>query len=128
MKHAFTLLVADSNAFVRAFLQRELSADGYQVETAEKAREIFDHLRSGSPADLIIMDLDMPLKIGFEVLRRLYNLLPRVPVVIYTNYMEYEHHEKVQWVDAFVEKSGDPTALKAAVATVFCSYDAHCMD
>jgi len=49
-------------------------------------------------------------------------------VVIYTNYMEYEHHEKVQWVDAFVEKSGNPTALKEAVATVLCLYDAHCMD
>ncbi|MBS3758999.1 MAG: response regulator [Desulfobacterales bacterium] len=128
MKNAFTLLVADSNPYVRSFLQRELAGEGYQVRVAGTSKEIFNCFRSGCPPDLLVMDLDMPVKIGLEVLRRLYNLVPRIPVVVYTHHMEYDHHADAQGVDIFIEKNGNPIPLKNAIADVLHSHHTHCIE
>ena len=128
MKNEFTLLIADSNPHVRSFLQRELAADGYQVKSTGTAKAIFVVLWADEAPDLLIMDLDMPLEIGLEVLRRLYNFVPRTPVIIYTHLTEYQHHPQVQWVDAFIEKNGSPIPLKEVIADVLHSYYAHCID
>ena len=128
MKTEFTLLIADKNPYVRSFLERELAAEGYQVKAIGTRKELFNCLRSEYPPDLIVMDLDMPVKIAMEVLMQLHSLVPPTPVVVYTNYMEYEYDEKVQWVDAFVEKSGSPEPLKKAIAEVLHSHYAHCIE
>lgn len=128
MKNEFTLLIADTNPYVRSFLQRELAGEGYQVRLAGTSKEIFDCFRSDCPPDLLVMDLDMPVKIGLEVLRRLYNYVPRIPVVVYTHHVEFEHHAPAEWVDAFIEKNGSPIPLKNAIADVLHSHYAHCID
>lgn len=111
------LLVADPNPYVRSFLERELGSAGYRVKAAGSVKEIFACLRQTHP-DLLIMDLAMPVRIGLKVLSRLQSLVPPTPVVIYTHHMEYEDHDQVRWVNAFVEKSGDPAHLETVIAGV----------
>ena len=118
MEKPWILLVADSNPHVRSFLKRELSAFGYQVHIAASVKEIFAGLKSEPSPDLLILDINMPVKIGLEVLARLRKLIPRPPVIIYTDLVEYQQHEQVRWVSAFVEKNGSPIPLKQAIEDV----------
>src|SRR6056297_2284965 len=77
MEKPLLILVADSNPHVRSFLRRELSASGYQVNIAASVKEIFTNLKSEPSPNLLILDINMPVKIGLEVLARLRKLIPR---------------------------------------------------
>ncbi len=127
METEYVLLVADSNPYVRSFLKRELTESGYQVKIAGSAKEIFASLKSAAPPDILILDLNMPLKIGLQVLSQLHKLVPRPQVIVYSDLVEYRHHETVQWVNAFVEKNGSPIPLKNAIEKVLQTRHAHRM-
>ena len=118
MEKEFVLLVADSNPYIRSFLKRELTESGYKVKIAGSVKEIFASLKPENPPDLLILELDMPLKIGLEVLDRLHNLVPMPQVIVYTHLVEYQYIEQLQWIDAFVEKNGSPLPLKKVIAEV----------
>jgi len=61
------ILVADDNEAVRVMLEDILSEAGYKVETAVDGLETFNMLRK-EEFDLVILDLLMPQKSGFEIL------------------------------------------------------------
>src|SRR5215210_433791 len=62
---------------------------GYEVLTAADGVRALD-LLSTTPADCIILDLEMPGMDGFEVLRSLDRLGSEVPVIVYTGTGNYE--------------------------------------
>src|SRR5262249_37906661 len=64
------LLVVDDDRRIRDLLLRFLSADGYQVTTAETAAEARAKL-GGLDFDLLILDVMMPGETGFELARAL---------------------------------------------------------
>ena len=57
---------------------------GYQCTTTSNFQEFFDHLQH-QPVDLVLLDVCMPQKDGFEVLRTL-RLEKKVPVLFVTGY------------------------------------------
>lgn len=61
------LLVIDDNKVNRMLLSRNLEMQGHAVETAENGLEGLEKIRSGS-FDLVLLDIDMPVMNGFEVL------------------------------------------------------------
>ncbi len=61
------ILVADDNLAVRIMLEDILSEAGYDIVTAEDGRKAFDALQN-EKFDLVILDLLMPQKSGFEIL------------------------------------------------------------
>jgi len=128
MEKPLLILVADSNPHVRSFLRRELSASGYQVNIAASVKEIFTNLKSEPSPNLLILDINMPVKIGLEVLARLRKLIPRPSVIVYTDLVEYQQYEQVRWVSAFVEKNGSPIPLKQAIEVVLQKNAANLMN
>jgi DNA-binding response OmpR family regulator len=114
----FVILVADGSAHIRDFLMRELQSEGYGVQLASDHGELFAHLDKDPVADLVVLDLNLPFYGGMDVLVRLQNRTPPVPIVIHTIFTEYEHHSTVRAADAFVEKQGDPAALLQAIDMV----------
>ncbi len=80
----FTLLIAERNRNVRAFLRREFAADGYLVKLAKDDRELFKIVDADAAADLLILDMDMPFAGGLAVLEELQRRKPLLPVVIHT--------------------------------------------
>ncbi|HKQ61707.1 MAG TPA: response regulator [Candidatus Polarisedimenticolaceae bacterium] len=70
MNRVRTILVVDDDAFIRRPLQLILDAEGFQAETAvdgeDCLRRAADH-----PFDLIILDVMMPGRDGFDVCRAL---------------------------------------------------------
>ena len=118
MPKEFKILVADPNPHIRQFLKRELMHSGYYVIEAANYNEIFHRITGAPPPDLIIFDLDLPYISGLDALKRLHNLVPPIPTIIYSDLTEYEGHPDIQKTEAFIEKNDDPSVLFNTVTDV----------
>lgn len=77
------ILVVDDDSELRALLQRFLSEHGYHVRTADGGKAMSIALQR-EPADIIVLDLMMPVEDGLAVLRRLRGGGDVTPVVMLT--------------------------------------------
>ncbi|MBV9572268.1 MAG: response regulator transcription factor [Alphaproteobacteria bacterium] len=75
------ILVVDDEPPIRRFLRTSLSANCYHVLEAEDGGTALDKIRRNH-VDLIILDLGLPGKDGFEVIRRLREEGSTIPIVI----------------------------------------------
>ena len=73
------LLVDDESSF-REPLQRVLQQAGFQVETAGDGQSALDQYRR-QPADLVLIDLIMPIKEGLETIPELRRLNPSLKII-----------------------------------------------
>lgn len=64
---ARTVLLVDDSAFFREMLSPVLKAAGYRLMTAGSAEEALGMLSSGTQVDVVVTDIDMPGKGGFEL-------------------------------------------------------------
>ena len=103
----FMILIADRNPHVRKFLSRELAAEGYRVLTAKDGREVLRILDAGEPPDLLVFDLEIPDVSGLQILKKLQDRDPPLPVVVHTFLNEYANHPAVKKSAAFIEKTGE---------------------
>jgi PAS domain S-box-containing protein len=67
-RKAGSILLADDNADMRAYVQRILVESGYQVHAVANGREALDALRAGMLPDLVLSDVMMPELDGFALL------------------------------------------------------------
>jgi CheY-like chemotaxis protein len=118
MVTSFVILIADPNPFVRSFLSRELSAEGHQTVEAGSSLEIFEQLKGERPPDLLVTELDWPVSIGISVLERIQNLVPPIPLIVFTHLTEYEFHPAVQNADDFIEKNENPQDLLNSISAI----------
>ncbi len=78
-----SILVVDDDASVREMLVRVLNGEGYQawaVASGEEALALSERHRF----DLVMLDLTLPEKTGWDVFEALVNRKPFLPVVIIT--------------------------------------------
>ena len=80
-----TILVADDNAFSRELMRELLEASGHAVLEAVDGRHALDLIRHCTP-DLVFLDLQMPVRDGFSVIRELLSddHFGKLPVVAVT--------------------------------------------
>ena len=75
------VLVVDDEETLLRVVQRMLSRDGTQVETAAGGPQALEILRRGRRFDCIVSDLMMPVMDGMEFLREVRQLDLDVPMV-----------------------------------------------
>lgn len=63
------VLMAEDESEVLSIMSRKVAAQGYTVITANDGEEAWEKIQKESP-DVIVLDLVMPKRNGFEVLRR----------------------------------------------------------
>lgn len=80
-----TVLIADDNAFVRTALYEffEREPDFQVCATVENGLEAIEEASRLHP-DLIVLDLKMPLMNGLEAARVLKDVMPEVPLIMYS--------------------------------------------
>jgi len=78
-----TILLVDDDPAVRHMLSRLLSEEHYHVVPAMNGVEALD-LAQTDPIDLVLLDLNLPMKDGWETFERLTSRDPFLPVVIIT--------------------------------------------
>jgi len=76
------ILVVDDEEEILGLIDKALSAEGYEVATAETAVDAMNKARTMSP-DLILIDIVLPDMEGPEVVRRLSEdpLTERIPAI-----------------------------------------------
>lgn len=80
-----TVLVADDDPDIRALLTLNLELSGYSVAEAENGGQASELARSLLP-DLIVLDVMMPVRDGFDILQQLKadEATTAIPVVMLT--------------------------------------------
>lgn len=79
------ILVVDDDASLRRVIEFSLAETGYQVQTAASGEEGLA-LFEKQPADAVVTDITMPGMSGLDVLRKLQERAPGLPVIIITAY------------------------------------------
>ena len=77
------ILIAEDEARIASFLEKGLRANGFATEIASDGEEALRLARSGG-FDLLVLDLGLPGKDGFDVLRELRAVDRSLPVIILT--------------------------------------------
>ncbi len=86
------ILIADDEPVNRQVLLNQLTLDGYEVTTARDGEEVLALVDTKEPFDLVILDVMMPKKTGYEVskLLREHYSLTELPILIVTARMQIE--------------------------------------
>lgn len=79
MKHE--ILVVDDEPGIRLLLTDVLNAEGYDVVTAKTGVEALKKINE-SPFDLIILDCQLPILDGLEVVQQLKNDQQVIPIIM----------------------------------------------
>jgi len=83
------ILIVDDEEDVITILKKKLEAEGFSVVTAKDGVEGFKQTQAESP-DLILLDIIMPNKDGFQMLKDLQadEKLRKIPVIMVTGKAE----------------------------------------
>lgn len=90
------ILIADDEPDILQITDKKISQKGYDVITAADGEEAWQKIQDESP-DIVILDLNMPKKNGFEVLQELRKNPPEEkwqPVIIVSARTELDDVKK----------------------------------
>src|SRR5258708_4749476 len=85
-----TILVADDDEAVRQSLRRVLSGHGYEVVLAADGQSALEQFDPGK-IDLLLLDLDLPVRNGWDTFARITSESPTLPVIIITGQSDQLH-------------------------------------
>ena len=83
------ILIAEDDKFLSSAYRVKLAKEGFEVKIAENGTDLLEQLKTYTP-DLIILDLVMPNKDGFEVLKEIKanDKWKMIPVIIASNLVQ----------------------------------------
>ena len=116
-----TLLMVDDHALVRKGLRAIVQEDlpNVNVEEAGTAREGLEALRQ-HPADAVVLDLGLPDHTGLDLLKRIHQEWPRLPVLILSMYDEEQYGLRAMRAGAsgYLSKGSAPENLVFALKKI----------
>lgn len=118
-----SVLVVEDDAHMLEMILIVLSREGYRVWGAVNGREALAEMES-SPADLVVLDVMMPVMDGWDLCRELRLLNPELPIIMIT--AKHETSQKVKGfslgADDYLVKPFDPQELVVRVKAVLRRY------
>ncbi|HSW03979.1 response regulator transcription factor [Aquabacterium sp.] len=115
------VLVADDHVLVRQGLRQVLATSDEVVLTAEakNAWEVIERVRQGG-IDIVLLDMSMPGPSGVELIRRLRDEAPRVPILVLSMHVDVQIASRAIKAGAsgYLTKDCEPETLLEAIRTV----------
>jgi two-component system sensor histidine kinase/response regulator len=115
-----SILVVDDSSLNRDMLSDFIDLLGHDVRLAENGLKGLESMRE-SPPDILLLDLDMPVMNGIEVLEHLAadDDLKHIPVIVISGRDDMEHMARVIALGAtdFLSKPFNPTILEARLGS-----------
>jgi len=103
-----TILIVEDDEFLRSLTAKRLEKENYHIEVAIDGENAISVMETTRP-DLILLDLLLPGKDGFEVLKKIRETEATkiIPVIIFSNLGQKEDIEKAKalGVDDFLIKA-----------------------
>lgn len=87
------VLVVDDEQLAADSIAEHLEHFGYKVKTANNGAEAL-MICDDTPPDIVITDLRMPVMNGFELIRELRTLHPKLPIIVTTGHANLEEEEE----------------------------------
>jgi len=114
-----TILIGEDEKNISEMYKIAFEQAGFDVVSAVNGEEVIEKTKTESP-HLILLDINMPIKDGFEVLKditedlSLYNIFNRIPVIVLSNYsnpqdIEYCMNKGAQ--DYLIKSDWTPSAI-----------------
>jgi DNA-binding response OmpR family regulator len=124
VKQSMTILVIDDDDRVRTLLRDILLFERHQVIEASDGESGMRYLEKGGLVDIVLTDLGMPLKNGWEVAKWIKRELPQIPVVLITGWGTNLDEEKVKesGIDMII---GKPFQVNEILETVHLFMKVH---
>lgn len=94
------ILVAEDEVDVRDSIRTTLEDAGFEVQTVADGQEALQVLQKGPLPDLLVLDLKLPRRSGWElleILRRSPTLLS-IPVIVVSAYLGFPPTGAVRWI------------------------------
>ncbi|MFM1653232.1 response regulator transcription factor [Brevibacillus sp. B_LB10_24] len=118
-----SVLVVEDDAHMLEMISMVLSYEGYRVRGAVNGKEALAEMES-SPADLVVLDVMMPVMDGWDLCRELRHLNPELPIIMIT--AKHETSQKVKGfglgADDYLVKPFDPQELVVRIKAVLRRY------
>ncbi len=115
------ILIVDDEEYIRELVAATLSGSNYELITAEDGEEALNLARQEHP-DLILLDIEMPKKDGYEVCRALKNdpTTSDIVIIMLTAHGQRGDMERGYEVgaDDYFVKPFSPTALLRKVEEI----------
>jgi DNA-binding response OmpR family regulator len=116
------ILVVDDELSIRMLLENFLSED-YEVVSKENGYEALNWLQEGNEANLILVDIDMPMLNGYELtetIRKQPGML-RVPVIMLSSKQKSADRIRsfTAGADDYIQKPFNPEELMIRIQTIF---------
>jgi DNA-binding response OmpR family regulator len=108
------ILVVEREASLRRFYERELSQEGDVVLTAKNEIDAVRDFARERP-DVVVLDVGPPPCSGLGVVERMLALDRTIPIVLNTTCRTCADDPLGWAVDAYIDKSSDPSELRSTV-------------
>ena len=122
-KHKIALIEDDAN--IRKMYRMKLELSGYNVLTAEDGKEAVELIKKANP-DLVLLDILLPKKDGFEVLKEIKDSTDKkiksIPVIMLSNLSSKEDISEAKQLgasDYFVKAKINPKEVAEKVNEFF---------
>jgi DNA-binding response OmpR family regulator len=100
------ILVVDDERPIREAISKVLRAEDYDVVTAENGEEAIEQIKS-QKIDLLLLDLGLPVKDGWDTVIWLTQVNPLLPVIIITGRWNQRELAEKLGADALMDKPLD---------------------
>ena len=113
-----TVLVVDDDKLTRFSLSKILGRAGYRIREAASATEGMAAIEEERPG-LVLLDIRLPDRDGFAVLRAIRASHPQLPVVMMTAHHTEDTAREANTLGAwaYLAKPCDPVELQSVVST-----------
>jgi len=96
--HKYTILIAEDEAinflFLEILLKKQIDL-GCAIILAKNRAEAVEICKKNDDINLVLMDLKMPVMDGFEAVKLIKEIRPKLPIVAQTAFSSIEDKEKV---------------------------------
>ena len=117
------VLIADDHAISRHGVKLILSQaeDMAVAGEVENGQEAVDFVKKNEQVDVLIMDIEMPGKSGWEALLELKNVMPKLPVLILSIFPEQHYGMRFlkAGADGYLSKASTPDEVIEAIRRVY---------
>lgn len=124
----YKIIIVDDDDFLVDMYSTKFEHSGVESVVYKSGEAVLDSLRGGEVADLILLDIVMPVMNGIEILGeiRKENLIPKVPVVMLTNQndeKEISEAKRLGVAGYIVKSSATPSEVVDEVLKIIKNYN-----
>jgi two-component system cell cycle response regulator DivK len=90
-----TVLLADDHNYSLLVLKKMLERLGFNIVQVENGQEAVNMFQENLEIDLVLMDIKMPVMDGYNAMKEIKRLNPKMKVIAETAYALYGDKEKI---------------------------------